>query len=82
MDEPVPEALVLGCNSPHGIGVLSDWIEEQTGHPPDFAATGWSDGDGDGYGYGSGYGSGSGYGYGSGYGSGYGYADGSGDGDA
>ena len=75
MGEPVPPALVLGCNSPHGIGVLSDWIEEQTGHPPDFAATGWSDGDGDGYGNGSGYGDGYGYGYGygSGDGSGYGY---------
>ena len=79
MDEPVPPALVLGCNSPHGIGVLSDWIEEQTGHPPDFAATGWSDGDGYGYGSGSGYGygngdgDGDGYGYGDGYGSGSGY---------
>ena len=31
MDEPVPPALVLGCNTPHGIGVLSDWIEERTG---------------------------------------------------
>ena len=61
-----PAALVLGCNTPHGIGVLSDWIEERTGHPPDFEATGWSDVAGDGYGYGYGYG------YGSGYGDGYG----------
>ena len=51
MEEAVPPALVLGCNTPHGIGVLSDWIEEQTGHAPDFAATGWSDGSGYGYGY-------------------------------
>ena len=26
MEEAVPPALVLGCNTPHGIGVLSDWI--------------------------------------------------------
>lgn len=32
----VPPALVLGCNTPHGINVLSDWIEEQTGYAPDF----------------------------------------------
>lgn len=38
MSDPIipPPALVLGCNTPHGIGVLSDWIEEQTGHAPDF----------------------------------------------
>ena len=36
MEEAVPPALVLGCNTPHGIGVLSDWIEERTGHAPDF----------------------------------------------
>ena len=59
-----PAALVLGCNTPHGIGVLSDWIEEQTGHAPDFVATGWSDGSGNGYGYGESYGNGYGYGYG------------------
>ena len=77
-----PAALVLGCNTPHGIGVLSDWIEEQTGHAPDFAATGWSDGYGDGYGDGdgNGYGDGDGNGYGYGNGDGYGYGDGDGDG--
>lgn len=54
-----PAALVLGCNTPHGIGVLSDWIEEQTGHAPDFHGAGWSEGRvnhengiGDGRGYG------------------------------
>lgn len=31
-----PAALVLGCNTPHGIRVLMDWIEERTGHAPDF----------------------------------------------
>ena len=63
----IPPALVLGCNTPHGINVLSDYIEEQTGCTPDFTMTGWSDnnvglnyygyGDGDGYGYGNGNGS-------------------------
>lgn len=36
----IPPALVLGCNTSHGICVLSDWIEEQTGHPPDFHQSG------------------------------------------
>ena len=80
----IPPALVLGCNTPHGIGVLSDWIEEQTGFPLDLDQSGWSDknGIGAGYGYGrpninSGYGNGCGYGFdrsyycdGDGYGSG------------
>lgn len=39
-----PPALVLGCNTPHGINVLSDWIEEQTGYKPDFFDSGWTDG--------------------------------------
>lgn len=39
----LPPALVLGCNTPHGIGVLSDWIEEQTGFAPDFVSTNWDD---------------------------------------
>lgn len=44
MEEPIPPALVLGCNTPVGINVLSDWIEEQTGHAPNFADAGWGDG--------------------------------------
>lgn len=97
MSEPVesiepPAALVLGCNTPHGIGVLSDWIEEQTGTAPDFAATGWSDGrsvqhDGNGFGYGTqdGAGRGNGFGYGNtgagnGNGGGHGYTLWDGDG--
>lgn len=74
----IPTALVLGCNTPHGIGVLSDWIEEQTGHAPDFQQSGWSDGkygntkddnNGFGHGYGTniGGGSGSSYFHGSGH---------------
>ena len=83
----IPPALVLGCNTPHGINVLADWIEEQTGHPFDLDQCGWSemycyntgssDGNGDGYGYGYIYnsfsGGGSGYGYGYWYGDGCGY---------
>lgn len=69
-----PVALVLGCNTPVGIGVLSDWIEEQTGHAPDFNATGFpvnnvneqqtdrhGNGDGNGYGFDDGNGSGDGW---------------------
>lgn len=85
----IPPALVLGCNTLHGIGVLSDWIEEQGGFVPDFVSTPWSDthgsvcGDGDGYGNGYGDGRGDGDGYGNGWGDGYGdsdvgYADGDG----
>lgn len=44
MEEIAPPALVLGCNTPHGIGVLSDWIEEQIGYAPDFTLTGYGDG--------------------------------------
>lgn len=36
MEINIPPALVLGCNTQHGINVLSDWIEEQTGITPDF----------------------------------------------
>lgn len=39
----IPIALILGCNTPHGVGVLSDWIEEQTGCAPDFYQSGWSE---------------------------------------
>lgn len=88
MEEIAPPALVLGCNTPHGIGVLSDWIEEQTGIAPDFHSTSWSDGDWlvichDSNGnVVSGYGDGFGYGvdYGAGYGDGYNYGDNEGDG--
>lgn len=77
----IPPSLVLGCNTPHGLGVLSDWIEEQTGIAPDFIDTGWSDGYSigignaivAGYGCGYGYGDGDGDGYGDGFGYGYGY---------
>ena len=43
MSDPIitPPALVRGCNTPHGINVLSDWIEEQTGHPFDVDQSGW-----------------------------------------
>lgn len=91
MSEPIipPPALVLGCNTPHGIGVLSDWIEEQTGHAPDFGLTSWSDGrpttTGDGYGNGNGDGRGNGFGCGNvenggGNGGGHGYTLWTGDG--
>ena len=43
MEIYIPPALVLGCNKPHSIGILSDWIEEQTGHPLDLDQSGWSD---------------------------------------
>lgn len=43
MEEIAPPALVLGCNTTHGIGVLSDWIEERTGVAPDFVDIGWGD---------------------------------------
>lgn len=82
----IPPALILGCNTPHGINVLSDYIEEQTGHPPDFAGSGWSNGSvsviGGGYVFygGNGFGDGCVYGYGSaseiGNGSGVGFEDG------
>lgn len=91
-----PAALVLGCNTPHGIGVLSDWIEERTGHVPDFHGGGWSndwswgiptDGDGRDDGFGNGRGSGFGHGHryfytyrGDGHGAGVGDSDGVGDG--
>lgn len=70
MSDPIniPSALVLGCNTPHGIGVLSDWIEEQTGFPLIVDQSGWSDnkygqdGCGNGCGYGDDYGNGCGFG--------------------
>lgn len=90
----IPPSLVLGCNTPHGLGVLSDWIQEHTGVAPDFTSTSWSDdygvnynfGSGDGYAHDVGDGAGAGgfYGYAShcnGYGDGNGYGyGGSGDG--
>lgn len=87
-----PPALVLGCNTPHGIGALSDWIEEQTGHAPDFttpsAPTSTHDehtrhiGNGYEHGYGGcdGIGEGCGYVDGNGHGDGEDYGDGCGDG--
>lgn len=76
----IPPALVLGCNTPHGIGVLSDYIEEQIGHPPDFNLTSLSnslifncnydynkingEGYGEGYAYNNGNGRGNGFIYG------------------
>ena len=71
-----PIALVLGCNTPYGIGVLSDWIEEQTGYPPDFIMTSWSDDNDYGYGCGDSYGRGCGDSYGDGSGNGCGYGNG------
>lgn len=89
----IPPALVLGCNTSHGIGVLSDWIEEQIGHAPDFSQSKWSDdlGDSTGNGYssslaftstgaGNGIGYGCGFAYSDGSGSGYGYTLGNGTG--
>lgn len=94
MEQTVPPtALVLGCNTPHGVGVLSDWIEEHTGRAPDFADAGWSSGDADeikngtGYGYGLVGGDGTGCGdnasyhdSGNGWGDGMEYGTGNGDG--
>lgn len=87
-----PPALVLGCNTPHGINVLSDWIEERTGHAPDFTMPNYpstilddrtiSIGNGYDYGYGFQGGGGEGYGYvdGNGHGDGENYGNGHGDG--
>lgn len=36
----IPSALVLGCNTPHGINILSDYIEKLTGHSSDFYQSG------------------------------------------
>lgn len=83
-----PAALVLGCNTPHGINVLSDWIEERTGHAPDFATPlphsypidHQLGSIGDGFSYGDSAGDGTGLGHGEGYGmmDGNGYGGGSG----
>lgn len=94
METPIPVSLVLGCNTPHGISVLSDWIEEHAGFVPDFISTPWSDNfytwqnfgfgfgygtdSGDGRGHGNGYGYVYGYELGDGYGSGYGNFNGNG----
>lgn len=93
MEELIPPALVLGCNTPIGLNPLSDWIEERTGVAPDFANTGWDDypgydkygandivsgcGDGDYYGFGDG--DGDGWCYGLSRGDGYGDGIGYGD---
>lgn len=85
-DPIIPPALVLGCNTPHGIGVLSDWIEERTGHAPDFTTMNYPStilddrtiDTGRGYFYGIGHADG--HGDGDDYGDGNG--DGRGDGDA
>lgn len=98
MSDPIipPPALVQGCNTPHGICVLSDWIEERTGVKPEFHQPGWSEsfthlgttgcgygystGDGGGDGDGGGYGDAYGDGSGSGCGDGYGNYSGDGNG--
>ena len=87
MEIHIPTALVLGTNTLHGIGVLSDWIEEQTGFPLDFFDSSWNgdiyaanihsnknlnNNDSDGYGNGCNYGSNIGYG------NWYGHGDGTG----
>lgn len=74
----IPPALVLGCNTPHGLDVLSDWIQEHTGVAPDFVSASWSDRSVSNYGngYGDSYADGVGNGYGHGGGSGYGYTNG------
>ena len=75
----IPPALVLGCNTLHGINVLSDYIQEQTGYSPEFHESGWTcdfynvypiqeTGYGYGYGFGIYNGNGSGDGFGYGYG--------------
>ena len=76
MSDPitVPPALVRGCNTPYSVGVLSDWIEEQTGYPLDLDQSGWDDV----YKYNSNYTDG--YGDGCGYGISYGSDNGDGDG--
>lgn len=96
MEQLIPTALVLGCNTPVGINPLSDWIEEQTGHPPDFQQPGWADADnstssvyidinyllcGNGSGDGRNEGFNTSYGDGTGCGHNYGLEDGDGFGD-
>lgn len=87
MSEPIniPPALVLGCNTPHGINILSDYIEEQTGHTPDFHQAGWSEGNCLYGNYGYDYNISKCDGTGDGYGYGFNHGDGTGsgcDGDA
>ena len=85
----VPPSLVLGCNTPCTIGVLSDFIEEQTGQPLDLDQSGWSEAndnyDEDSYylnvyvcNYGDGIGYGDTYVDGNGYGEGCGFITGDG----
>ena len=76
----IPSALVLGCNDPVAVNVLSDFIEEATGHPLALMQSGYDDGSGNGYGngYGGGYDCGYRNGDGDGCGDGYGYSDGNG----
>lgn len=76
----IPPALVLGCNTPHGLGVISDWIEEQTGITPDFSVTRWADGNSYADSVNFGPGAGFCFGSGGGYGCGYGYSNGNGSG--
>lgn len=77
IDQP-PESLVIGCNGPISIGILSDWIEEQYGIALNYEQSGWSDG----YGYGIGHerangdGAGRGYDHGDGNGFGDGFVNG------
>ena len=68
-------SLVQGCNTPHGINVLCDYIQEITGYPPEFHESGWSEGNSNIFDHIVGNGSGFAYGYGvtDGNGNGFGY---------
>ncbi len=70
----VPPALVLGCNTPHGINVLSDWIEEQTGHALNINDSGWSASNEFDFSFGNGHSDGYGI-FEDGCGDGHGYGD-------
>ena len=69
----IPIALILGCNDPIAVNVLSDFIEETTGHPLDLIQSGYDDGCQQRYGYSYGYGCDCGYHNGDGCGDAYGY---------
>lgn len=71
----IPPALVLGCNTQHGVCVLSDWIEEHLGFVPDFTSTSIADENTAVYERNAGHGFGYGF-YGDGNGSAYGFTDG------
>ena len=88
----IPSALVLGCNDPVTVGVLSDWILDHCGFEVDFWESGWDDRNSF-YSRGSLYNlhrnTGSGFRYGGytifgvngdGHGNGFGMSDGAGDG--